>query len=314
MTINKLTFKSAVILSVMLLSLPTIAANASEGHEATAEAGHEGEGAPIKIDPKLAEEMGITVKTVGNGVVHKSVVVTGKILQNQNTTAEVKARFEGIVKSVSKTQGEVVLSGETLAMVESNSSLEVYPVRAPVGGTIIARNVNVGHVTGGEPLFVIADLSKLWAELYVFPKDASLVKTGATVVLQSATSEQQSESVVKAILPVVDDDSQTVIARVEVENPSNEWRPGMSIRANILVDSKEVPTSIDADAPQKLDGKMVVFVEEDGAFSPREVKLGISDQKTSEVISGVQTGDNYVAKGSFILKADVEKAGAEHED
>lgn len=283
----------------------------TDGHEAGLE--DAGEGGAIKIDPKVAKDMGIETRIAEKGTVSKIVIVTGRIVQNQNTTAEVKARFEGVVKSVAKTQGETVKAGDVLATVESNNSLEDYPVRAPVGGVIIARNINIGHITGSEPLFIIADLTKLWAEFYVFPKDASAVSAGQKIVLKGVASEAQAEISINAMLPIVENDSQTVIARGDIDNRDNIWRPGMSVIGNILTQAKDVDVRIDAAAPQRMDGKVVVFVENGGVFEARPVKLGTSDQLSSEVLEGLQPGENYVAKGSFVLKADAEKSGAEHE-
>jgi cobalt-zinc-cadmium efflux system membrane fusion protein len=269
---------------------------------------------PIRIDAKVAQQMGIEARTAERGTVSILIPVTGHIVQNQNTTAEVKARFEGVVKSVNKTQGETVRAGDILATVESNSSLEVYPVRAPVGGVILARNINIGHVTGVEPLFIIADLSKLWVEVYVFPKDAPAVKAGQKLTLKAVAATAQAKSSIIALLPLVESESQTVIARGEIDNVESLWRPGMSVLGNILAETKEAAVTVDAAAPQRMDGKTVIFVEKDGAFEPRPVTLGMSDRNLSEVLEGLQAGERYVAKGSFVLKADAEKSGAEHED
>ena len=66
-------------------------------------------------------------------------------------------------------------------------------------------------------------------------------------------------------------------------------------------------------ALQELEGKTVVFVAEGDAFETREVRVGVRDTERSEIISGIQAGERYVAENSFVIKAELGKSEAEHE-
>jgi cobalt-zinc-cadmium efflux system membrane fusion protein len=74
---------------------------------------------------------------------------------NQNRTAQVKARFAGIVRDVKKNIGDKVKKGETLALIESNESLQVYSVAAPLDGIVIARNTNIGDVADADAILLL---------------------------------------------------------------------------------------------------------------------------------------------------------------
>ncbi len=65
-------------------------------------------------------------------------------------------------------------------------------------------------------------------------------------------------------------------------------------------------------AIQRLEGKSVVFVEKEGNYEARNVTLGLQDGEWAEVMEGLQAGERYVAEGSFVVKAQIGKAGAEH--
>ena len=57
----------------------------------------------------------------------------------------------------------------------------------------------------------------------------------------------------------------------------------------------------------------MVFVREDGGtYKAQPVETGMSDATWTEIKSGLTAGQHYVAKNSFVVKADIGKAGAEH--
>ncbi len=286
-------------------------AKPADEHAETEEAGHGEESS--KISENAAKKLNIEVLEAGSAMVQESVSVTGRVTLNQNSTAQVKARFPGVIRSVLKEPGEVVNVGDTLATVESNDSLQVYPVKSPVSGTIISRNANIGELAADVPLFVVADLSKLWAELFVFSKDGEKLKAGQKVLIQCLDDPVKTESIIALVLPTAEASSQTVMARAVIENTDNHWRSGMNVRADVVLTEREVPVAVRTEAIQRMEGNNVVFVEENGTYKTHPVEIGNSDPTWTEIKGGLSAGQRYVAKNSFIVKADIAKAGAEHE-
>lgn len=66
-------------------------------------------------------------------------------------------------------------------------------------------------------------------------------------------------------------------------------------------------------AVQRMDGADVVFVAEGDIYEPRRVRLGRRDGVHVEVLHGIAAGEPVVVEQSFLLKADIGKAGAAHE-
>ncbi|NBX02587.1 MAG: HlyD family efflux transporter periplasmic adaptor subunit [Alphaproteobacteria bacterium] len=282
------------------------------GHGGHGEEG--GHAEESKISDTAAKNLNIEVMEASSGKVQETVSVSGRVTLNQNTTAQVKARFPGIIRSVVKEPGEMVKAGDTLATVESNDSLQVYAVKSPVSGTIITRNANVGELAADAPLFVVADLGKLWAELFIFSKDGEKLKAGQKVHIQCLDDNINTESTIALVLPTAEASSQTVVARAVIENDDNHWRSGMNIRADVVLTEKEVPLVVKTEAIQRMEGNNVVFVQEEGGvYKAQPVELGASDATWTEIKSGLNAGQHYVAKNSFVVKADIGKAGAEHE-
>ncbi|NDC39051.1 MAG: efflux transporter periplasmic adaptor subunit, partial [Proteobacteria bacterium] len=57
----------------------------------------------------------------------------------------------------------------------------------------------------------------------------------------------------------------------------------------------------------------VVFLTDGHTFQAMPVQLGRRDSQHVEILSGISAGDRYVARNSFIIKSDIEKAGASHD-
>ncbi|MBS0207762.1 MAG: efflux RND transporter periplasmic adaptor subunit [Planctomycetes bacterium] len=283
--------------------------NAEEGHK-------EGEpaGDSTEIAKDAADAAGIKTETAGGATVAETVTLTGRITLNQNTIAQVKARFPGIVRDVKKGQGETVDVGDVLATVESNDSLQVYPVKAPIHGVILARNTNIGDVAGDSPLFTIVNVSNVWAEFHVFPRDIDKIKNGQTVRVISFEGQHEGEAPISVVSPIAESSSQTIVARVTLPNDEGLWHSGMTVRGDVAVREKQVPLAVKTSAIQRMEGKTVVFVRDGDKYLMRPIKAGIADNEWTEVRDGLKPGESYVSGNSFLIKADIGKAGAEHED
>ena len=283
-----------------------------DSHEHGSESGEE-HGEEAKLSEKAIEDSGIKLMEASEGIVDQTLLLTGRITLNQNKTASVKARFPGIVKEVTKAQGEIVKAGDILASIESNESLQVYSVKAPIDGVVLSRSINIGDTAGDSAMFTIANMDELWVEFHVFSQDADLVESGIPVNVSSSECEKTQSTTIQSLLPMTEASSQTLLARATVKNLDSHWLPGMSVRGDVVVESRDVPIAIKTSALQQMEGKTVVFVkDEDGAFKARPVKTGLQSKSWTEITEGLQRGETYVSEGSFTVKADIGKAGAEH--
>ena len=104
-----------------------------------------------------------------------------------------------------------------------------------------------------------------------------------------------------------------MLARVVLPNPNGEWRPGLYVTAQILVEEVEVPTAVKASALQSFRDWDVVFLNDGNRFEIAILELGRRDAEWVEVVSGLAAGQRYVADNSFIIKADILKSGASHD-
>ena len=196
----------------------------------------------------------------------------------------------------------------------ANTSLTRYEVVAPLTGTAIEKHIAVGELLKDDTeAFVVADLSTVWVELNVPPKDLPLVRKGQRVVISAGSAMPAAEGTISYIGPVVSEETRTVITRVVLPNPDGRWRPGLFVTATIASSSTTVPVLIPKTAIQTLEGQPSVFVQTPEGFEPRSVTLGRTNETHVEITSGLHIGERYAATETFILKADLGKGAAAHE-
>lgn len=268
----------------------------------------------VKIAPAILKAASIETDVVKGVTLEKQLKVVGKIMPNRNASAPIYPRYSGIIKELTKNLGDEVTKGEVLVTIESNESLQNYNIVAPISGTVVQKYSTTGELAKGDkPIYEIASLADVWADLTLYRKEAPLVKQGMKVVVIGDEGKPQTVSTINYISPLGIEDSQTTLARVVLPNAERHWMPGMYVNASITIGEKQIPVAVPHSAIQRLADNDVVFVQQGDFFEATPVEIGEQDDNWIEVLSGLDPGQRYVSKNSFFLKAEIGKEGASHE-
>jgi cobalt-zinc-cadmium efflux system membrane fusion protein len=160
---------------------------------------------------------------------------------------------------------------------------------------------------------VIADLSSVWAEMTIYPKDLAAVKLGQSVTVKASALDARASGTISYVGALVGEQTRSAKARVTLGNPDQSWRPGLFVTVEVVQDESKVPVAVAAEALQTYRDWQVVFLRAGEFFEARPVELGCNDGTRVEVIKGLAAGDRYAATSSFVLKAELGKAGASHD-
>lgn len=276
------------------------------------EKGHGAEGVEMS-DAKVAAA-GIELVTASKGTLRDALQLNGILQPNQEALVQVTPRFPGVVREIRKRIGDQVEKGELLAKIESNQSLTVYEMRAPIAGTVIDRQISLGeYASEQKPAFTVADLSTVWVDLSVYRRDLPRVRLGDTVMIEVSDGGKPIEAKISYISPIGSSDTQSALARTVVNNGDLRLRTGLFVSAKLLLGAKEVPIAVKSEALQTVENRNVVFVRNGTKFEARDVELGARDPEQVEIVFGLFEGDRYAAKNSFIVKAELAKGTASHE-
>lgn len=266
------------------------------------------------LSAQAARVGGVRAERAGATTIGEQLTIAGRIDLTPEGKADVRARLPGRIVSLIGELGQTVRRGQTMARVESSHSLQTYSVTAPIGGVIVEKNTNVGDVTGDRALFVIADMTKLHGEFFVFPRDAERVRVGQRVDLRSLSGAARLSSTVEAVLPTADVASQTLMAHVHLPpSAATNFRPGMGIEGVFTVAAARVPLAVRTKAIQRFRDREVVFIKVGDTYEVRMLEIGRRSPEWTEVLGGLEPGAEYVTDGAFLIRADVEKAGASHD-
>ena len=187
---------------------------------------------------------------------------------------------------------------------------ELIPIRSPIDGVVVARNISVGQVVDlGFNAFDITNLSTVWVTASVNQQDLALIHAGATAeILDSASPNTVASGRVTMLGDTLDPETRTAPVRIVVPNPGTRLRPGMFVSAHISEPATRDALLVPEDALQDINGLQVVFVTSDGqSFQARTVNVGTRSQGKIEVVSGLRPGDRIVVNGSFMVKAEMLK-------
>jgi len=178
--------------------------------------------------------------------------------------------------------------------------------RSPAGGFVVEKMALRGqHVSAGESLYRLADLSMVWVEADLYEQDLSFVRVGdrATVRLDAYPGESVTGRVIY-IYPFADQRSRTVRARFAMENRRQRFRPGMYATVDLessLGTGLTVPTDAVLDSGRDA---FVFLAEGDGYFQPRRVETGHRLGSRVEIRSGLSEGDVVATGAAFFIDSE----------
>lgn len=246
------------------------------------------------------------------GLFEKKIVAEQSFLRARTVFEEAKLRVELARQKLAALD----LSETEIAALPKQpvGDLRRKEIRAPSSGRVIERRANLGQPVGGEgqekELFVIADLSVVWADVAVAIADLPDVREAQRVRL-SHGAEEEAEGRIVFISPMLDHETHSGRVVAGFANGDFALRPGTSMTARITLAEKPVGVKVPRKALQSVDGEPVVFVRTQDGFVMRKVETGEADNEAIEIVSGLEPGETVAATQTFILKAELGKGRLE---
>jgi membrane fusion protein, heavy metal efflux system len=194
------------------------------------------------------------------------------------------------------------MSSGAIAQLSKSGQIHSFSsVSARLAGTIISRKVNLGQVVQpAEELFIVADLSHVWAVAEVPEQQVGLIQEGEEVMIEiPALNNRQFKGKLIYVGDIVNPQTRTVTVRTDLENTDDTIKPDMLV--SMVVQSLPTPKlAVPMQGIVRENDRDHVFVQiAPNKFRLREVVLGPEFQGMATVESGVVAGDVVVADGAF---------------
>jgi membrane fusion protein, heavy metal efflux system len=245
----------------------------------------------------------------------------GKVL-SENDFLRARTTFEDARVKIEIARQKLFALSLTAEQIEALpqqpvETLRRQELRAPIAGRIAERRVELGSLVGREgqesELFVIVNLSVVWADLAVPPSDLATIQEGQQITIAAGTGGQPSPATIMFVSPLLDKETRAARVVASVDNAALKWRPGSFITAEIPTDAAPAAIVVPKTALQSLKGDTVVFVRTAEGFEARKVSIGRQDVRLAEVIAGLDAGEHIATANTFTLKAELGKAEVEHD-
>jgi cobalt-zinc-cadmium efflux system membrane fusion protein len=244
----------------------------------------------------------------------------GKVL-SENDFLRARTTFEDARVKIETARQKLFALSLTAEQIEALpqqpvETLRRQELRAPLAGRIAERRAELGSLVGREgqesELFVIVDLSVVWADLSVSPSDLSDIHEGQKIMLTGGG--ESSPATIMFVSPLLDKETRAARVVASVDNAARKWRPGLFVTAEIPTDEAPAAIVVAKTALQTIKGDAVVFVRTENGFEARKVGVGRQDARLVEITQGLTADERIATTNTFVLKAELGKAEGEHED
>ena len=267
---------------------------------------------PGRLDKLLIKETGVPIKK-GQIIyeIYSEQLLTYQqefLLALEQSKSIENKRYESYLQAAKK---KLWLYGMTEAQISDLSASKITNPRiqfaAPASGIITEIMVSEGqYVAEGAAIYRLEKLSKLWAEAELYPREASLVKSGDPVTIYVNGFENQPlESTVIFLSPEYRQGSQIFVLRASLANPEYQFVPGM--QAEIVFEhSKKKALTLPADAVIREENSDHIYKKTgNGKFKAQMVTTGLENFNKVEITGGIEEGDSIVVTGAYLLYSEI---------
>ena len=252
---------------------------------------------------------------VKKGKITLKVLATGSVLPENRL--QIKSSISGRAEKIFAKEGDKVYKGQVLAQISSTERAvmldsaraqgmeevkkweEIYkatPIIAPLSGTVIQRAIEPGQTFGtGDAIFVMAD--RLTIKAQVDETDLSQIRVGqkANVTLDAYLDKDLAAKVEQVAFEAKTvNNVTTYLIDVLPDEKIDFLRSGMTANVTFFGETKENILVIENQFIKYDSGKSLTQVKVNGKPEEREIKLGITDGRKTEVLSGLEEGNTVM--------------------
>jgi cobalt-zinc-cadmium efflux system membrane fusion protein len=179
-------------------------------------------------------------------------------------------------------------------------------IRSPIAGTVVEKSITPGQLlqAGSSPCFTIAELSRVWVMAQIFGSDIGSVHPGDHATVSIGPGMKRLTGTVTNVAAEVDPNTQSVLARVVVENPGDLLKKQMYVEVRIHSSDENTGLAIPVSAILRDDDNLpfVYVVRPDGSYARQHVTPGYRDGDLTVITEGLKVGEKVVVDGGIFLR------------
>ena len=186
----------------------------------------------------------------------------------------------------------------------SAAQLGYSEIRSPMDGVVADRPLYPGEMAAaGAPLLTVMDISQVIARAHIPQPEAALLKAGDLATITVPGEENPIEGKITVVSPALDPNSTTVEVWVQIKNTDQRLKPGTSVQLSML--AQTIPNALVIPVAALLTAQAgttsVMQVSGDDHAHQKNVRVGIRQGDSVQIVEGLQAGDRVVASGAYGL-------------
>lgn len=221
--------------------------------------------------------------------------------QTLDTQAALVEQYQGTIKTNQAAVGDARLN------------LEFSKIRAPIGGRLGLRQLDVGNLVAANDttaLVVITQTQPITVAFTLPEAELSTVlaryRSGAKLVVEAwdrGDLKQQAVGVLSSLDNQIDTTTGTLKFKARFENQDEVLFPNQFVNVRLLADTlKDVVLAPSAAIQFGTEGSFVYVMDGDKKVRIRKLKVGASDGEHTVVIEGLAKGERVVLEGTDRLR------------
>lgn len=231
----------------------------------------------------------------------------------KNKTENAKVQYDTAVKNLDllkKGLGPDSVQTAQAQLEQAEASLQLaqtqynnLTVTSPIAGVVAKKNINIGEaVSSASPAFIVSNTGTLFSELNIPEKLVNKITLGQKLSVAVQTPEEKIiMGEVTNISPIVDEKTRKCDVKVILKDAGNDVRPGMFAKVRLTTEEKKDILTIPNEAVVSEKGLQFVYIVKNGKVSKCPIKIGLANDKITEVVDGLALGDNVILEGQSFL-------------
>ena len=192
-------------------------------------------------------------------------------------------------------------------LASQKSAIREVPIYAEASGNVVELSIRQGdYIKPGTPILRLQSFDSVWIIASIPETDLPLVRSDATAELSFPSApEQRKIGQVDYIYPTIDPVTRTGKVRIQITNTEGDLLPGAYADVRFKVDISD-RLSVPSEAVLRDSrGQHVIIALGEGQFESRTVRTGLTTDGNTEILSGLDAGENVVTSSQFMLDSEV---------
>jgi RND family efflux transporter MFP subunit len=264
-------------------------------------------GKPFKLGDRVSKNQLIIRfedKEFENGIALDAKELNLEIAEQEQVKQKALYEKGGVTLSEMRNT-EVRVTNARHDVESAKLSLEKTDIKAPFDGVII----NLPHYTPGvkaeqgKPMVGIMDYARMYMEVNLPESVISYIKAEQPVNITHYTIPNDTlKGVINELSPAISMETRTFKGKILIRNENLLLRPGMFVKADIVVDKADSVIIIPKDVIQSNRNRKFVYIIEKNTAIMRNVKIGLEDETNAQIVNGLRENDNLVVRGFETLR------------